>query len=324
MTTAAKIDQQSYENHFAIKALKSNFRIQNIVLDKVVIDEFRARIFSEWDLQAIEYKPFLRFVVADLLDEICGRQLAKSLNSILKDRNQGAFVLSFEGQLDTTENSKAGFNNVSDFYVILATAISHLIGIPNHDSMYGKYYARFTVENTENSDSYLRQAYHRLELHNDGTYVDEQTDFVLMMKMDEQHMQGGETLLLHIDDWQDLDQFYQHNLAKQSIPWGSPKSKNVDIKVNHSVFFEDEDGKPQMSFIDQFVEPQNREQGLFLFEMGKSLEQESNTTAVELPVGSMVVINNHRWLHGRDKFEVNPKLKRELLRQRGHFTVEND
>ena len=316
MIAVVKTKEQNPKPPFVITALESNPRIQNIVIGKAVIDEFRTRVLTKWDLQAIEYKPFLRFKVADLLDEICGRQLAKLLNIIVKDRKQGAFVLSLEEANDADENS--------DFYVILATAISHLIGLTNHDAMYGKYYARFTVKNTEESDSYLRQAYHRLELHNDGTYVDEQTDFVLMMKMGEQHMQGGETLLLHVDDWQDLNSFYQHDLAKQSMPWGSPKSKNVEVKVNHSVFFDDESednkGKPQMSFIDQFAEPQNREQGLYLYELGESLEQEPNTTAVELPVGSMVVIHNHRWLHGRDKFKAHPKLKRELLRIRGYFT----
>lgn len=315
MTTALKMNTGNIKNQYSVQPLGENSRIQNIVIGKTAIDTFRRELIGQWNLQAVEYKPFLRFVIADLLDEICQRQLANTLNYILKDRSRGAFVLSYEG----AEKLKA---DDADFKVLLATAISHLIGLPNYDSMYGKYYARFVVENTENSDSYLRQAYHRLELHNDGTYVDEQTDFVLMMKMDEEHVQGGETLLLHIDDWQELDKFYYHELAKQPIVWGSPKSKNVTTKVTHPVFFDDEENnnKPHISFIDQFAEPKNREQGLYLYEMGKSLELDTNTTVVELPVGSMVVIQNHRWLHGRDKFKQNPKLKRELLRQRGHFT----
>jgi len=34
----------------------------------------------------------------------------------------------------------------------------------------------------------------------------------------------------------------------------------------------------------------------------------------------MLLINNHFWLHGRDKFLPHPALRRELLRQRGYFT----
>ena len=71
------------------------------------------------------------------------------------------------------------------FLVKLSTAISHLIGKPNHDSMTGKYYARFYVKHHDNSDSYLRKAYINMDLHTDGTYVKEKTDWLLMTKLEE-------------------------------------------------------------------------------------------------------------------------------------------
>jgi len=77
-----------------------------------------------------------------------------------------------------------------------------------------------------------------------------------------------------------------------------------------------------MSFIDQFVEPLNMDQGLYLYEIGESLETEDNTFNVQLLEGSMLIINNYIWLHGRDKFVAHKNLHRELLRQRGVF-VEN-
>ena len=40
--------------------------------------------------------------------------------------------------------------------------------------------------------------------------------------------------------------------------------KNIDYKIEHPVFSEDNDGNPQISYIDQFPEPKNMEQGLFL------------------------------------------------------------
>ena len=39
--------------------------------------------------------------------------------------------------------------------------------------------------------------------------------------------------------------------------WGSPKSKNVDYKVEHPVFSKDKNGNINISYIDQFPEPQN-------------------------------------------------------------------
>jgi len=187
--------------------------------------------------------------------------------------------------------------------------------------MYGKYYARFTVKNEDNSDSYLRQAHRRMELHNDGTYVDERTDFVLMMKMDEKNMEMGDSLLLHVDEWQDLAHFYNHPLAKQDIVWATPPSKNINYQIEHPVFFEeDKNGKPHMLFIDQFACPQRMQEGLYLHQMSESLENDSNCFNVRVKTGAMLVVQNHCWLHGRDKFIANPGLKRELLRQRGHFT----
>jgi protein CsiD len=302
-------------NTFTCKSLAANSRVQEIVISKASIQDFKKAVFELWDVQAIQYKPFLRFAVADLLDEICEYQLGKTLREIIFDRQRAAFIATYEGvEEDLTQGDQR------DFYVLFSTAISHLIGVPNHDAMYGSFYARFAVKNDDNSDSYLRQAHRRLELHNDGTYVDERTDFVLMMKMDEQNMKGGDTLLLHLDDWRDLDKFYSHSLAKQPLLWDSPKSKNIPTKVTHPIFFEeDENGKPHMLFIDQFAEPSNMREGLYLYEMGKSLEAEKNAFSFGLPVGSMIVIQNHCWLHGRDKFQPHPELRRELLRQRGCF-----
>ena len=80
---------------------------------------------------------------------------------------------------------KKNQNINDDFLVKLSTAVSHLIGNPNHDSMAGKYYARFHVKHTDSSDSYLRKAYTNMDLHTDGTYVKEITDWLLMTKIEE-------------------------------------------------------------------------------------------------------------------------------------------
>lgn len=66
-----------------------------------------------------------------------------------------------------------------------------------------------------------------MELHNDGTYVEEVTDYVLMMKIDEQSMEGGNSLLLHLDDWEHLESFFTHPLARRVMRWAAPPSKNV-------------------------------------------------------------------------------------------------
>ena len=102
-------------------------------------------------------------------------------------------------------------------------------------------------------------------------------------------------------------------------PVNSPKSKKVDYKVEHPVFFQDEKGRPQISYIDQFPEPKNMDQGLFLQKLSDALEESNNKITFSLPVGSAIVANNYFWLHGRKPFKENKNLSRELLRIRGSF-----
>ena len=185
--------------------------------------------------------------------------------------------------------------------------------------MAGKYYARFHVKHEDNSDSYLRKAYTNMDLHTDGTYVKEKTDWLLMLKMQEENVEGGETAMLHLDDWEHLEELSNDQVGKQNFLWGSPKSKNIDYKVEHPIFTNDENGNLQISYIDQFPEPKNMEQGLFLQKLSDSLEGSQNKVVLPLPVGSSIVANNYFWLHGRKPFLENKKLSRELLRIRGSF-----
>ena len=297
---------------FSFLSHKGSPRLQLLTIDNEVIDKF-IKCIDHLDVQSIEYKPFLRFYIANCLNELTKNTLSLCLLDILKNRQTGAVLLQYEN-----DKSLVGEQFI-DFNILLSTAVSHLIGLPNLDSMSGKFYARFSVKNEDNSDSYLRQAHRRMELHNDGTYVKEKTDWVIMQKILELNVEGGGSLLLHLDDWDELEKFHSHPVAKEDIQWGSPSSKNISYKTTHPIFIEEEGEEPIMSFIDQFAEPANMNQGLYLYELGESLEKDSNTYNIKLSEGSMLIINNYFWLHGRDMFFANKDLHRELLRQRGVF-----
>ena len=283
-----------------------NIDIENEILDKLIFP------FNKFDITALEYKPFTRFTLAKSLDDLTSNKLGKLMNKIIRDRETGCFIIG-----PKNINSKIDHN----FLVKLSTAIAHLIGIPNHDSMAGKYYARFTVKHEDKSDSYLRKAYTNMDLHTDGTYVKEVTDWLLMTKIDEQNVEGGETAMLHLDDWEHCEDLYNDPVGKQNFIWGSPKSKNIDYKVEHPVFSSDADDKPTISYIDQFPEPKNMEQGNFLQRLSDGLEESKNKTITKLPVGSAIIANNYFWLHGRKPFKENEELSRELLRIRGSFFI---
>jgi len=246
------------------------------------------------------------------LDDLSKNKLSKLINKIIKDRNTGCFIIKPKNLISKIDDS---------FLVKLSTAVAHLIGKPNHDAMAGKYYARFHVKQEDNSDSYLRKAYINMDLHTDGTYVREITDWILMSKLEEENVIGGETALLHLDDWEHLSDLSDDKIGQQNFIWGSPKSKNIDYKVEHPVFSSDKDGRAQISYIDQFPEPKNMKQGTFLQKLSDSLEESNKKIITKLPVGSSVVANNYFWLHGRKAFKEHKDLSRELLRIRGSFFI---
>ena len=285
------------------------------IIDIDINDELLNKLifpFNKFDITALEYKPFTRFTIAKSLDDLSNNRLSKLLNKILRDRNTGCFIIKPKKIIPKIND---------DFLVKLSTAIAHLIGKPNHDAMAGKYYARFHVKHQDKSDSYLRKAYTNMDLHTDGTYVKEKTDWLLMTKIEEKNVEGGETAMLHLDDWEHCEELFNDPIGKENFIWGSPKSKNIDYKVEHPIFSSDDQNRAQISYIDQFPEPKNMKQGVFLQKLSDNLEESNNKVITKLAVGSSVVANNYFWLHGRKPFKENKDLSRELLRIRGSFFV---
>ena len=291
------------ENHQKSKRV-SVIKFEEKDLDRLIFP------FQKHTITSLEYKPFSRFTLAKSLDEVFENKLGKALLKILNDRETGTIII--EPEISNKKFDK-------DFLVKLSTGLAYLVGNPNFDSMTEKYYARFHVKHQDSSDSYLRKAYTNLDLHTDGTYVKEKTDWLIMTKMEEQGVSGGESVILHLDDWEHLDELSKNPVGQQDFIWGSPKSKNVEYKVEHPVFKKDKNGKPIISYIDQFPEPKNMEQGLFLQRLSDCLEESKNKIELPLPVGSTIFSNNYFWLHGRKPFKENTNLSRELLRIRGTF-----
>ena len=284
-------------------------RVSVIKLNERDLDRL-AFPFKKHSITSLEYKPFSRFSLAKSLDEVFENKLSQTLVKILNDRETGTAIV--QPEINNKKFDK-------DFLVKLSTGLAYLVGNPNFDSMTGKYYARFSVKHQDSSDSYLRKAYTNLDLHTDGTYVKEKTDWLIMTKMEEQNVNGGDSVILHLDDWEHLDELSNDPVGQQNFIWGSPKSKNIDYKVEHPVFSKDKKGKPTISYIDQFPEPQNMEQGLFLQRLSDALEESKNKVIFPLPVGSTIFSNNYFWLHGRKAFKEHSGLSRELLRIRGTF-----
>ena len=281
-------------------------RLYHVTLAPAVLRKFFVAT-ADVDSQNLQYVPFMRFFLAQRLAELAGADLLCTLRAILKDRNSGGFTIGVRGETGNHED-----------FVRFSTALAHMIGPSNFDAMSGTYYARFVVKDTDNSDSYLRQAYRLFTLHTDGTFVEDATDWLLMMKLAERNALGGESRLLHLDDWEELERFRSHPLATYAFTYTSPPSKNVSQTVQRPTFFWNA-GRPCICFIDQFACPRSIEEAAYLKDLSDSMERSASTAAIPLPVGDLIMINNLFWLHGRAPFERHAGLHRELMRIRGCF-----
>ncbi len=295
--------------NYAIEQHPDHHRLRHIILDADAAAIF-VREVADLSEQRLTYVPYLRLIAADYLQKILGDDFSEQINALVRDRATGGFTLEVEGGFETMDQR-----------VAFGTAVSHVIGIPNFDDMTGNYYACFEVKDTDSSDSYLRQAYRVFTLHTDGTYIREITDWILMMKMAERDAVGGESRVLHLDDWEALEQFARHPLAALPMVYQSPPSKNYPVTVEKPTFYEQQ-GKACVCFIDQFVYPETLEQGRYLRDLSDSMEASPGVVSLPLPPDHLVVLNNHFWLHGREAFKKHPNLYRLLMRQRGYFRTE--
>lgn len=293
---------------FKVKQDETYDRIVNIEVDRQALSNFFKAI-QDIKVERVEYVPFERFYLADQLREVLGKEFQDVIRTTLHDRNTGGFITVLDKEMYSI-----------DEYILFSTALTHLIGVPNLDGMSGKYYARFSVKHSFDSDTYLRQAYRKFYLHTDGTFVNEQTDWLLMMKLQEKNAVGGESLLLHLDDWEDLEKFRNHPFAnnKYEFTQKGRASKNIDDVVYQTTFFENNNA-PCIRFNDQCSAPHTLEEAMYHREISESLDSSSQVKAIKLPIGGIIMLNNLFWLHGRDAFEKNENLYRELLRQRGYF-----
>ncbi len=92
----------------------------NRIIDLYLKDEFIEKLifpFKRFDITALEYKPFTRFTLAKNLDDLTQNKLSKLINSILKDRATGCFMLKTNNQNKKIDDK---------FLVKLSTATTHL------------------------------------------------------------------------------------------------------------------------------------------------------------------------------------------------------
>ncbi len=73
---------------FSLKPSAQSKRFLELTFPKVTVDAFLSAV-SQWPVQALEYKSFLRFQIGKILDGICGETLRPVLVNTLMDRGNG-------------------------------------------------------------------------------------------------------------------------------------------------------------------------------------------------------------------------------------------
>ena len=101
---------------------KSN-RILKISLENEIIEKLIFP-FNKFDVTALELKPFTRFTLAKSLDDLTDNKLSELMNSIIRDRSTGCFII---GPKDISSKIN------KTFLVKLSTAIAYLIGMFHKD-----------------------------------------------------------------------------------------------------------------------------------------------------------------------------------------------
>ena len=64
-----------------------NIKIEDEILEKLIFP------FHKFNITALEYKPFTRFTLAKSLDDLTDNKLGELMNSIIRERDTGCFII---------------------------------------------------------------------------------------------------------------------------------------------------------------------------------------------------------------------------------------
>ena len=281
---------------------------------EVTIDEEQWGRFlyetNDFNEMVLTKRPYSRFIVADCLQKTLGHQYTQLIINAVQSHQQGAVFIKYPH----VDSSLCG-------HLKLATAFAYLLGHPYRDEMTQKYFAAIHLTTDTLGDSFLSEPYEDLRLHTDGTFYKKSVEWVILSKVIQRNIQGGELSLHHLYDLPELEELLQHSLAFSPFLFEASTSKNVGGVCSQSVFFKT-NGQLSIRFSDQFAYPQNKEEAFFLHQLSEYFENSSYRLVDPFPVGQLVILNNAFWLHGRLKINNKSTFIRQLLRIRGSFSNE--
>lgn len=289
---------------------KQSERIDIVYLQPGLVNQY-LEVVSTISLADIDYIPYFRFLMAKEFESLF--HLQAKLVRALEDYEQGGIMIHC-GSLNESSAIK------------ISTAVSYLLGHPNIDPLSGKHYAIFTVKHTDTQVPSLLRPYEPFKMHTDGAYMKKVPDWISFMKIDESASVGGRTRLLHVADWEEYEQIYRELDEKQFKLFSNPTSSKTLSRYScdnedmvDAMLLDRRNERKSIRFVDRFIHPQTIEEAEQIYQLQQSLERSRHVFEMDIPIGSILLINNHYWLHGRMEFQKSTDLSRTLMRQRGSF-----
>jgi protein CsiD len=159
-------------------------------------------------------------------------------------------------------------------------------------------------------------------LHTDEHGSDEVTeDYVALACAERTGCAGGESELLHVDDWEDRDGFLADAIGRAPLrmEFPPPAGHGAAAVVRERPVFRDGADGPFVTWSPWSMRPADDRQRGFVAGVKRSLAASARTVRFDLPPGDAFLFNNHVWFHGRKAFAPDPGLRRVLFAVRGTF-----
>ena len=139
---------------------------------------------------------------------------------------------------------------------------------------------------------------------------------------------GGNTELLHLDDWGDREEFLNSKFAERDMILvrgyltrheALKRWHEEDLTVAMSSPFYQRDGEYYSRVVSEHMHAIDDEGDVWFKTLIDSLAECKATRNLPLEPGSILILNNTFWFHGRSPIQRNPNLFRRYLRIKGYW-----
>lgn len=292
-----------------------NKRIKSSELPMNKLNGF-IEMVSQKNIDTVLSIPSRHYELADTLESLLGKEFILETISIIKGRENGAAIIKLPPLLN------------KEYVKVFSLALSYLMGQPRLDAGYSPLAEFKSYPNHEFLNLDLNR---RLPLHNDGTYYDGNTDWLLLALTNTDSKTNTSLVsLLHLDDWikeTELkeEKLFFHQFFFQGPDVNSEKKKILGLRddVNsliRPIFYHHPSFGLASRVAHQWIHPKNREEARFINKTLDSLNSHQKHHSFELRKNEIYIINNHFWLHGRETEQAFKTTKRETIRAFGEFT----